>query len=486
MPINTLTIEGRAPRILVADDDQTLLRTLVWILKDNGYDTVAVGSGEELLDRLESEKPDLIMLDIMMPKLDGLQILERLKGDARWKDLPVLMISSMPPEDATVTSLGLGAADFISKPFRVKELVARVESHLRTGHRLREANRKAKTHSELADILHEVTDSLKQDEIYHILARRVARVLNITKCSIVIPQDEKTGIVVASYENPMLRNLEIQLSRYPEIQQALATGRPVLVTDVQTDPLYEDVRRQWKDAGISVNTRSAIALPFALREERKGVFFLRTTGQAPALAEHDVSFAESVIGAAVAAIEKARDFEMAVSDREKFQWLANTDALTGCLNRRALLDKLEEELERARRYSHQLTILMIDLDRFKDINDTHGHLIGDSVLKQLGDMLKAEARSVDAVARYGGEEFVLVLPDTDMEGGTAFAERLRLKVEKHDFREEEHESPLFITVSVGVSAFDGGDGPDSAESLIEAADGALYRAKNEGRNLVRK
>ena len=115
-----------SPKIIVADDDQALSRTLSWILKENGYDVVTVPNGEHLLDRLGQDTFDLLLLDIMMPKVDGLQLLQRVKADPRFKDLPVLMISSMPPEEATVRALGLGAADFISKPFRVRELLARV------------------------------------------------------------------------------------------------------------------------------------------------------------------------------------------------------------------------------------------------------------------------------------------------------------------------------------------------------------------------
>src|SRR5580765_7970322 len=121
-----------ASKILVADDDESLVRTLTWILKENGYDVVTAPGGEGLLAMVEAERPNLLLLDIMMPKTDGLQLLERLKSDARFRDLPVLMISSMPPEEATVKALGLGAADFISKPFRVRELLARVKAHIRS------------------------------------------------------------------------------------------------------------------------------------------------------------------------------------------------------------------------------------------------------------------------------------------------------------------------------------------------------------------
>src|SRR5436305_8939964 len=121
-----------AAKILVADDDQSLVRTLTWIVKENGYEVVTVPGGEGLMGKLEEERPNLLLLDIMMPKVDGLQLLARMKSDERFRDVPVLMISSMPPEEATVKSLGLGAADFIAKPFRVRQLLARGNAHIRT------------------------------------------------------------------------------------------------------------------------------------------------------------------------------------------------------------------------------------------------------------------------------------------------------------------------------------------------------------------
>ncbi len=472
------------PKILVADDDEGLLHTLGWIFKDRGYDVIAVPGGEDLLGRLAAEKPDLLLLDIMMPKVDGLQLLEQVKRLEEWRDLPVMMISSMQPEEATVKALGLGAADFVPKPFRVRELLARVEARLKQSAELREVREEAKTRAEVVDILHEVTDSLKPDEIYHILTRRVARALHLSKCAIVTAQPEAgKGILVAASENPMLRNLEIQLARYPEIRKALETQKTVWVSDVHTDELYADVREEWRRDGIVVPTRSAIALPFFLKGEMVGVFFLRTTDEDPPLVRNDAVFAETVIKAAVSAIERAYDLEAAKSDKERFKHLANTDPLTGCLNRRAMLDKLELELDRAGRYELELTLLMIDIDWFKEINDTRGHLIGDTVLRQLGAALNGEARSVDIVARYGGEEFTLVLPETGKDGGRIFAERIRALVESHNFADEG--DPLRATVSVGVATFTKGAGEATVEAIISEADAGLYRAKREGRNLVR-
>jgi two-component system cell cycle response regulator len=477
--------EPAAARILVADDDQALLHTVTWILKQEGYDVVAVPGGEGLLDKLAEDRPQLLLLDIMMPKVDGLQLLARMKADERFRDVPVLMISSMPPEEATVNSLGLGAADFIAKPFRVRELLARVKAHIFQAQELAKARAEAESRAAIVDILHEVTDSLKPDEIYHILVRRVARVLRISKCSMVLatPGDQ-LGVVVAAYENPMLRNVQIELARYPEIERALTTGRPVLVESVSEDPLYDTERVRWQREGIAVGTRSAVALPFSMKDQQLGVFFLRTSGDDPPLTRADAQFAETVIRSVVAAIEKAYDFETAVSDRKRFEKLAATDALTGCLNRRALSETLEQELDRAKRYNLALTILLADIDRFKAINDTRGHIAGDSVLRQVGEMLRREARSVDLVARYGGEEFVIVMPETALQGAVIFAERLRRRVMHQDFADTGAAS-LMLTVSIGLASFPD-DRVTNADTFVALADQALYRAKNEGRNLVRQ
>jgi two-component system cell cycle response regulator len=396
----------------------------------------------------------------------------------------VLMISSMDPEDGTAKALGLGASDFVAKPFRVKELLARVESQLKHGRELRTAREDARARGAIVDILHELTDSLKPDEIYHILARRVARALNISRCSLVLAKPgDVYGTVVAAYENPMLRNLRIELSRYPEILKALETDHMVIVRDVATDPLFEEVREIWTKNGIPVPTQSVVTLPFRMREEQCGVLYLRTGQGEPSLTQDDAQFADTVIKAAVAAIEKAHDFESVVSDKERLEALASTDALTGCLNRRALLEALEREVERARRYNLVLTLLMVDIDHFKNINDTRGHLVGDTVLRQLGELLKRDARSVDAVARYGGEEFVVLLPETAVHGAMIFADRMRQRIANYAFGEPSN--PVRLTVSVGVACY-----PDRAvdtpESFLALADAALYRAKADGRNVVRQ
>ncbi len=174
----------------------------------------------------------------------------------------------------------------------------------------------------------------------------------------------------------------------------------------------------------------------------------------------------------------ARSFEKM---RDRFAEQIDTDALTGCMNRRALENRLRSDWRLAKRRGSQVAVVAIDLDHFKAINDSRGHPVGDLVLQQLVAIMKSTARDTDAVARLGGDEFVIVLPDTGWEGAVAFAERLRRRVEDFGFGAEA--SPLAATVSVGVALARGTD-PISPDVLLHEADRSLYKAKTGGRNRV--
>ncbi|HEX4934617.1 MAG TPA: diguanylate cyclase, partial [Gemmatimonadaceae bacterium] len=479
-------------RILIADDDTAIVQTMTWVLKEHGYDVVAAHQGARVLEQMEERTPDLVMLDVMFPDADGYQILERIKGDDRFRDVPVLMISSLPPEEAAVRTLGLGAADFVKKPFRVKELLARIQAQLRMRAILRSANdtlrtvqselqrvrEEAENRRKLVDILHDVTDDLSSDEIYHLLARRVARALDLTHCSVILARvGERPRVVATAFEQASARNFELDLDRYPEIRAALDSGRPVLVEDVMTSPLYADVRQRWVRDGTTVSTRSVIALPFALDQTQAGVFFLRRALNEPPLTQEDVEFADTVVKAAVAAVQRATVLETTIADNRRLEVLAHTDPLTAVLNRRALTERLASELERVRRYESQVSVLLIDIDHFKRVNDSYGHLVGDDVLMDVGALLQSAVRSVDVVARYGGEEFVIALPETGLIGATAFAERIRELIEAHPFSHAGG-SVLHLTASIGVASYPS-PGLETVEDLLATADQALYRAKAE-------
>ncbi len=483
-------------RILVADDDAAVVQTVLWVLREHGYEVSAAADSETLFSQLEQHPPDLLILDAI-EDADAFTLLERIKREPRWREMPVLVVADQPREDAAVRTLGLGASDFVRKPFRVRELLARIEAQLRVRRMLLDARtalqlaeeelarvrREADTRRKLVDIVHEVTGEVSAEEIFHLLARRVARALELSHCSVILARPgDATGRVATAFENPGMRDREIELARYPEIRTALQHGRAVLVEDISRSPLHAGVKQLWEDEGTEVSVGSVIALPFELDQRQAGVFFLRrTVGDTP-LTRDDAAFAEAVIHAAVAAIQRAHLLEMTRADNARLEALALTDPLTLVLNRRALVDRLATEMDRAHRYGSVLTILMVDLDHFKDVNDTHGHIVGDEVLRKVAKILATEARSSDFVARFGGEEFVIVLPETAGDGAMVFAERILELVAAERFELAGADS-FAITASIGLASYPAPDVHD-LEGLCTAADAALYRAKAAGRNRV--
>jgi two-component system cell cycle response regulator len=484
--------------ILIADDDEALIATMAWVLREHGYDVTATHEADRVIPMMTERTPDVVLLDIVFAQTDGTEILERIKADDRWRDLPVIMMSALPLEEVAVRSLGLGAADYVRKPFRLRELLARIQAQLRMRAILRSAREslretrealyrvqeEAEQRRQLMDILRDVTDDVSGSEIHHLMARRVARALALSQCSVVLARAGAPPRVAATaYETGISQDFVLDLAKYPELQTALDTGRPVLVENVMESPLYRRVREQWARDGMQVRTRSVIAIPFALEADLAGVFFLRRNVPEPPLTAADVEFAETVIRAAVAAVQRTRLIESTIADNRRLEQLAHTDPLTRTLNRRALMERLAAEMERVRRYNTTVSLLLIDIDHFKNVNDTYGHLAGDDVLVEVSAMLHRVVRAVDMVSRYGGEEFVVVLPETAAPGAEAFAERLRELIEGHSFAQMRG-VPIRVTTSIGVSSFPS-FGVESVEDLLAAADQALYRAKAEGRNRVR-
>ncbi len=487
-----------APKIIVADSDPAVQQTIAWVLREHGYEVRGVVTCAGAVEAARDFAPDLLLLDAQLLENGGAAALAAMKEESRFHDLPVLVTSVRAPEEIVEAALASGATDVVRKPLRSGELLARIGANLRTRsaldmtrrqlqtvqEALTQAREEAQTGRTLIAIMREVSADLSSEEIYHVLVRRVARAIGLFRCSVVLARPgELSAVVPAAFDDPTLRNLPLDLGKYPEIRVALEAGRPVLIPDVTVHPLFAELRQRWVREGTVVPTRSVIALPFFVDRQQAGVFLLRRGVGEPPLDDDDVSFADAVVKAAVASIQRAHLLETARADNVRLAALAQTDPLTQVLNRRALTDRLMSELDRARRYGHSVAVLMLDLDHFKAINDTRGHLVGDGVLKDIAEILRSAVRSADFVARYGGEEFVIVLPETSLDGAVTFAERLRERIAATTFQGGVGVQ-LTLSVSIGVSLF---PGPriTSVDDLLAAADTALYRAKADGRNRVR-
>jgi len=248
------------PHVLVADDDPFATGALVWLLREQGYHVTSISERRGLLDALERARPDLLLVDVENLGPDGEQLLERVKRDERWRDVPIVVATTIPSNGKASSRLVPPrlADDYVTKPFRVPELLARIHTQLRAQSELRSARvalaaaraelerarEDVASNRQIVDILNEVTGELSATEIYRILVRRVSRALGLSRCSVVLASaGDAVGVVVASCDDLRTPNLEVRLERYPEIVAALDSQRPVLVRDVQSDPLFESARK---------------------------------------------------------------------------------------------------------------------------------------------------------------------------------------------------------------------------------------------------
>jgi len=489
---------GDTGRVVVAERNPVLAGALSWLLREHGYDVITVADRDELFAAIEQDVPDLILLDSSVTTRVGDGILGELRGDDRWNDVRIVVTTPWPTTNGVEIGLPWGADDCVAKPFRVAELLGRVRTQIRANDQLRSTRAElvettaamvrerdaAANNRRLVEILHEVTGELSANEIYRLLARRMAESLEISNTSIILARpSDAIGTIVATNHDVGPYAAEINLEEMPEIRAALQSDKTFFAESVRDTPLIEKGRTIPSRDGRGVELRSIAVIPFGIDRSRSGVLLLRTGRDERALCTEDVAFADVVLRAAVAIIRRAQALESTRADNRRLEALATTDPLTRVLNRRAFLDRLTAEVDRSRRYDSTLALLLFDVDHFKRINDTVGHLAGDSVLRQMGALLEDAVRKVDIVARYGGEEFVAILPDTSPEGATTFAERLRERIEAQTF-DIGSQRVLRLTVSIGIATFPS-VGVASTDDLINRADEALYRAKAAGRNQVR-
>jgi diguanylate cyclase (GGDEF)-like protein len=312
-------------------------------------------------------------------------------------------------------------------------------------------------------------------DVLMVLVERIGSYFDAERCS-VISVDEKRNVatVHTSYEDPEMKELEIDLSKYPEILRAFQTGEHVLLRDAAKDPMMKTVLRWLKD----IDLKSIMVCPISSKDEILGTLYFRTRTKYD-LSNKDLQISKilsAMAADALKAIVKEKTLLHQYKDSEK---KIAIDDLTGLYNRRFFNVRLSEEFGMSARHATPLACIMFDLDNFKEINDTLGHQAGDNVLKRFASTLKNSVRISDIVARYAGDEFVMLLPMSDTKGALREAERIKQILDDLDYGDGVGK----LSVSIGVACYPC-PGVKKPEDLIKNADAAMYKAKRTGKNRV--
>ncbi len=491
----TAPVEKTAkPRILVVDDSEVTRAILSRTLRGAGFDVLEARDGAEGALTALRERPTVVVTDLEMPTMDGFPLLRLLKADPLSCHIPVLILTSHGEAASRFWSLRTGADAYLTKDYKPQQLVATVA-------RLVEASVSAPRCEPSADNGHGTLGPLE------VLAR-VARQLdsNLLKATLINSLLEK-GMAAVDFHEASRVALEIlgQVADARCLAVAIAEDDGVTLEILLLDPIRErdvDAVRDLvlanlaagmdADAqiltspldlqvegvvgdGVPIDLDHAVWLQLAVREAQ-GLLLM-----VPRDREHFSRTGSGLIHALAGHLTLVLD-NARLSQR--LHEMSTRDGLTRQLNHRAIYERLTEELEKARRYHYPLSVILCDMDHFKEVNDTYGHLAGDAVLREGAEVLRGSLRTGDLLGRYGGEEFLAVLPQIGLDAAHAAAERLRVALEglpvKFPFGSEAR-----ITASFGVASLDELGAAATSDLLVSLADRRLYDAKAAGRNCVR-
>ncbi len=455
-------------RILIIDDDRFFRQLCADILEADGFRTATAEDAREGLELFAREAADpfqLVLTDLVMPGADGLEVLGRIKARSRSTD--VIVITSQGSIDSAVAALKSGATDYITKPFNHDEFLLTVNRAIEQ-RRLFEENKELRRLLRLFEISRAMSTTLDVEKLHHfVLVSLVKELRGLLGLSLFFQRD--------------LRSLELKAFTGLEEEAArrLATrigeqffGELAAMAQARDGARLKPVRGVGDPAPAAI--RTAVLVPIRSRHVPPGVCIVFSAEPRQSYPRGDLQNATFIAEQASIALENAAKY---LDAREQ----AYTDDLTKLYNARYLDVVLDRELRRADRYKSTVSVLFLDLDLFKKVNDVHGHLMGSRVLVEVADVLRSCVREIDTIIRYGGDEYTIVLADTDRQGAFVVAERIRQGIQRHVFLRGEGLA-IRLTACIGVACY-----PADArtkQGLLEMADKAMYRAKATERNRV--
>gem|GEM_PF-798944 len=409
-------------RILIVDDEPMNIKIIASLLHDD-YILKIANSGVKAIHIAQTDDIDLILLDILMPEKSGFEVAKDLKDNPKTRKIDIMFITSKHDKESVVEGFRLGAVDFITKPFSKEELSIRINIHM-----------------ENISLRQKLKESLTYTE----------RQLKTINTYVNYSKTDLNGTITAVSE---------AFCNFVGYSQEYLIGKNhrILKSGLTNNEIYISL---WK----TVEKNNETWYGEVINEKRNGTIYYINARISPEF--NDIGDKIGYIG-----------FYEDITDKKTIEKLAQIDHLTQLYNRQKIDEVLQREFLLAEKLGTSLSILMLDIDRFKLVNDQYGHQVGDTVLIEFSKILLDETRRSDFAGRFGGEEFLIIIPNTSLSNAILLAEKLRKKVSEFTFSTIGHK-----TVSIGVSSYRNGD---YLPSLIKRADDGLYLAKNSGRNLVK-
>ena len=449
-------------RVLVVDDVIQNVKLLEAKLTSEYFDVLTAMNGEDALKIIDEEHPDIVLLDVMMPGMDGFEVCRRIRSNIKSAHIPVIMVTALDQPKDRVAGIEAGADDFLTKPVLDLPLFARLRSLVRLKVLMDELRMRETTGQDFgisigSDISRNISLSdarVLLIEDYSRVAERISKY--IENLAVVDVDDMASGEISASnLEDYDLIIVSLGLSEVDglrlcsQLRSSESTRRiPILV-------LVDE-----GDANQLVKAMELGATDYISRPIDRNELLARVKSQ----------------------IRQKRYANRLRQNMQKSVEMAMTDAVTGLYNRHFLSTHLDNIMSRENDSRKKVSLLMMDLDKFKLVNDTYGHAAGDEVLKEFARRISNDIRNIDLAARFGGEEFVIVMPETNLEYAFFVAERLRMSIANEPFIISSSEKPITVTVSIGIAL--AGEKNSTSSKLLVAADLALYKAKENGRNQV--
>jgi two-component system cell cycle response regulator len=454
-------------KILIVDDLATNRIILKVKLGVSCYETLQAADGESALTIARASQPDLILLDMMLPDMSGITVCERLRADPATREIPIIIITATGDRERRIQALNAGADEFLTKPLDEMVLLARIRSLLR-----------ARENEEELRLRHAACDELgfSEPSLEFAHPARIALIVD----------SAESGLILQRQIAPLCPSHRLEVMT---VSQALApsdtTGQQPEVYAVAADlGAQGSGLRLLSELRSRTESRHA-ALCVILPERARDLAAMALDLGANDLLTTPLDPQEMALRLQLQLTRKRRAdaLRRAVA---KGLHLAVIDPLTGLYNRRYATPQLSRIASHARAQGQRFAIMLLDLDRFKLINDTYGHSAGDRVLEEVARRLRENVRPHDIVARYGGEEFLIAMPETSLNAARNAAERLCRVIEAAPIVLPNTGALVHVTASVGLAMGDG-SGPDRdtpVSTILDQADRALLIAKSEGRNQV--